>query len=455
MLQFYQPEFSNKNPLEYCCPNKFRREAFMIEAKDILPLLGIPGGIIKDIDADNDTDNPTIYLELQDIRRPCPKCGSTLIEVKDYYTVRINNSIIKHRHLTVEIRVRRYRCRRCGKSFKQEYGLTSKGSSISEQVKAAIVEDLKEMLTITQIAKDHNVSLMTVIRILNNNILRQYPLRLSEIICIDEFCFKHSKAKEGKYPAVISNPLNGKIIDIIYSRWKDVLFSYFNKVKYPERLAVKYFVSDMNETYRQIKKAFFHDAVHIADRFHVIKAFNEAITAIRTRIIKQQIYWDTKESRYLKKNWKVFLKDRYELSKCKYVDKLGMTTDPTIELDRCLAKYSDLYYAYWIKEEFRFQTRKLMLYKDAESIINFYETKLCHSEIDEMSKVGRTIKNWKQEIINGLIKNEYNTKISNAIAESNNNFIQTLIDLCYGLPNFENMRQRVLYINRNKTNQKD
>ena len=96
-----------------------------------------------------------------------------------------------------------------------------------------------------------------------------------------------------------------------------------------------------------------------------------------------------------------------------------------------------------------------MLYKDAESIINFYETKLCHSEIDEMSKVGRTIKNWKQEIINGLIKNEYNMKISNAIAESNNNFIQTLIDLCYGLPNFENMRQRVLYINRNKTNQKD
>ena len=426
----------------------------MIEAKDILPLLGIPGATIKDIDTDNDSDNPTIYLELQDIRRPCPKCGSTLIEIKDYYTVRINNSIIKHRHLTVEIRVRRYRCRRCGKTFKQEYGLTSKGSSISEQVKAAIVEDLKEMLTITQIAKDHNVSLMTVIRILNNNILKQYPLKLSEILCIDEFCFKHSKAKEGKYPTVISNPLNGKIIDIIYSRWKNVLFDYFNKVKYPERLGVKYFVSDMNETYRQIKKAFFRDAIHVADRFHVIKAFNDAITSIRTKIIKQEIYWDTKESRYLKKNWKVFLKDRYELSQCKYVDKWGVVKDPTVELDKCLAKYPNLHYAYWTKEEFRNKTKKLMLYKEAESIVNFYETGLCNSEIEEMSKIGRTIKNWKQEIINGLIRNDYNIKISNAIAESNNNFIQTLINLCYGLPNFENMRQRVLYINRNR-NQKD
>ena len=36
------------------------------------------------------------------------------------------------------------------------------------------------------------------------------------------------------------------------------------------------------------------------------------------------------------------------------------------------------------------------------------------------------------------------------IAEATNNKIQTLIDLCYGLPKFERMRKRVLYINRNQ-----
>ena len=422
----------------------------MIEAKDILPLLGVPGAKIKYIDLDKDSENPTIYLELEDIRGFCPKCGSTQIEIKDYYNVRINNSIIKHRHLTVEIRVRRYRCRKCGKTFKQEYNLTTKGSTISQQVKAAIVEDLKEMLTATQIAKDHNVSISTVIRILNNNILKQYPLKLSEIICIDEFCFKHSKTKYGKYPAVISNPLDGKIIDIVPSRWKTVLFDYFNRVKYPERRAVKYFVSDMNETYRQVKKAFFHDSIHIADRFHVIKAFNDAITAIRTRIIKQEIFYNTKESRYLKKNWKIFLKDRYELSKQTYINKYGVVVDPTVELDKCLAKFPELYYAYWTKEEFRRQTRKLMYYSQAEKIINFYENKLLHSLIPEMAKIGKTLSNWKIEIINGITNNPYRRKLSNAIAESNNNFIQTLINVCYGLPNFDNMRQRVLYMNRNK-----
>lgn len=422
----------------------------MFEAKDILPLLGIPGAKIKSFDTIDDRDESIIYIELDDIRGCCPRCGSTSIEIKDYYDVHINNSIIKHRHLTVDIRVRRYRCRKCGKTFKQEYNFTEKGASISNAVKVAIIDDLKEKLTATQIAKDHHVSDMTVLRIFDTAILPQLPLKLSEIICIDEFCYKHSNCKEGKYPCVITDPLTGKIIDIIYSRWKDVLIDYFNKVKLPERYRVKYFVSDMNETYRQIKRIFFKDAIHIADRFHVVKAFNEAITSIRTRIIKQEIYYDKEEYRYLKKHWKIFLKDRQDLMKIKHVDRWGIVSDPTVALDECLMKYPDLHYAYWTKEEFRRDTKRLMYYKKAEDIINFYERKLCHSTIDEMAKIGNTFTNWKREIINGLTQNPYSIKISNAIAESTNNTIQTLIDLCYGLPKFERMRKRVLYINRNQ-----
>ncbi len=422
----------------------------MFEAKDILPLIGIPETKIQFINTVYDDNEAIVRIELADIRGHCPKCGSTSIGIKDYYEVHINNSIIKHKKITVVIRVRRYRCQKCGKTFKQEYAFTEKGASISNAVKLAIIDDLKERLTNTQIARDHQVSDMTVLRIFDKAILPQEPLKLSEIICIDEFCYKHTNGRFGKYPCVITNPINGKIIDIIESRWKEVLIDYFNKVKIPERHNVKYFVSDMNETYRQIKKIFFKDAIHIADRFHVIKAFNEAITLIRTRILKQEAYYDKQEYRYLKKNWKIFLKDRNELSKCKYVNKWGIVTDPTVALDRCLMKYPDLHYAYWTKEEFRRDTKKLMYYYKAEETINFYETKLNHSEIDEMAKIGKTFTNWKREIINGITQNPYSIKISNATAEAMNNNIQTLIDLCYGLPKFERMRKRVLYINRNQ-----
>ena len=422
----------------------------MFEAKDILPLIGIPEKKIKCIDVVNDEKESIIHIELEDTKGICPKCGSNQIEIKDYYNVHINNSIIKHRHITVNIRVRRYRCRKCGRSFKQEYGFNENGSSISNAVKLAIIDDLKERLTNIQIARDHNVSAMTVMRILDNNILPQMPLKLSEIICVDEFCYKHSGTKMGKYPFVITNPMTGIIIDIVPSRWKGILVEYFNRVKMPERYNVKYFVSDMNETYRQIKRAFFKNALHIADRFHVIKAFNEAITAIRTRIIKQEVYYDKQEYRYLKKNWKIFLKDRDDLERIKHIDRWGIVRDSTVELDNCLKKYPHLFNAYWTKEEFRKATRKLLYYGKAEEIVNFYTNQLLHSEIEELITVGKTLQNWKMEIINGITTNPYSIKISNAIAEATNNQIQTLIDICYGMPNFDRMRKRVLYINRNQ-----
>ena len=421
----------------------------MKEANDILPLLGIPSEKIKSYLCEVNENNSVIYVELIDFKKPCPKCGSMQIETKGYYKVRINNSLIKHQQMIVEINVRRYRCRKCGKTFKQDYDFYEKGTSISIPVKGAILDDLKEIITFNQIAKDHHVSINEVRTLFDRCVLPQFALPLTEIICIDEFCFKHSKSDLGKYPAVITDPISGKIIDIIESRWKSVLFEYFNKVKVPQRFGVKYFVSDMNETYRDIRKVFFKNAIHIADRFHVIKAFNDAITAIRTRIIKQEVYQES-EYRYLKKNWKVFLKDRYELSKCKNIDKYGIVRDPTVPLDLCLQKYPDLFYAYWTKEDFRRDTRKLLYYGKAETVIDFYINKLINSTIDEMVKVGKTLQNWRYEIINGITQNPYSIKISNAIAESTNNTIQTLIDISYGLPDFKRMRKRVLYINRNQ-----
>lgn len=421
----------------------------MNEANDILTLLGIPGEKIKYFTSESDDLNSVIYIELIDEKGRCPKCGSTSIEIKDYYTVRINNSVIKHKNMVVQIRIRRYRCKKCGKSFKQRYDFYEKGSSISNPVKQAILDDLKEKLTFTQIANDHNISINKVRDIFDKCILPQLPLPLTEIICIDEFCFKHNKSSLGKYPAVITDPMTGRILDIIESRWKSILVDYFNKVKVPQRYNVKYFVSDMNDTYRDIKRIFFKDALHIADRFHVVKAFNEAITTIRTRILKQEV-WEEKEYRYLKKNWKIFLMDRNELKKRKVVDKWGVVSDSTVGLDRCLTKYPDLFYAYWTKEEFRRDTKQLMYYGKASQTVDFYINKLVGSSIEEMAKVGKMLQNWKYEIINGMTQNPYSIKISNAIAESTNNTIQTLIDLSYGLPDFQRMRKRVLYINRNQ-----
>ena len=428
----------------------------MIEAKDILTSLGIPGDKISHLYVDDEDEILSYYVELKDLRPCCPICGCSDTKIKGYYETKIRHSIFGTRKYTyVFIKNRRYVCLKCKKTFKQEIDIANKGSSISNQTKFIISEDLKTKKTIIQIAKERNVSSTTVRKILDEAVRYQPQLSFPEVICIDEFCYKHSASKEGKYPTVISNPFTGDIIDIVISRWKKVLMEYFNKVKTKDRSNVKYFVSDMNETYRQIKRMYFYDATHVIDRFHLIKAFNEAITRIRTRILKQEIYYNDKEYRYLKKNWKIFLMNREKAEEKNVVDKYGIVTPLSVQIDRCIQKYPDLYYAYWTKQEFLKDTKKLMLYVEAEKVVNFYLNKLNGNQIEEMHAIGKTFKNWKLEIINGLIKNPYQRRLTNAIAESNNNYIQTLIDASYGLPVFERMRKRVLYINRNRTKQKD
>jgi len=54
----------------------------MFEAKDILPLIGIPETKIQFINTVYDDNEAIVRIELADIRGHCPKCGSTSMALK-------------------------------------------------------------------------------------------------------------------------------------------------------------------------------------------------------------------------------------------------------------------------------------------------------------------------------------------------------------------------------------
>lgn len=208
----------------------------------------------------------------------------------------------------------------------------------------------------------------------------------------------------------------------------------------------------MNESYRSLKKAFFKDAVHIIDHFHVMKLFNNSIQKIRTKIMKEKGNEDeTKEYRFLKKNWKMFVCNREKLKKFRKVnERTGVVYDWEIIVDKTLRKYPKLYYAYWTREEFNKTVVKLTSWYQTKQTLDFFLQKLAHCEIEEMQEIAKTFSNWYEELINSYSKTNYGFFLSNAIAEANNDNIQTLVDVSYGLGNFERSRNRILYINRKK-----
>ena len=115
-----------------------------------------------------------------------------------------------------------------------------------------------------------------------------------------------------------------------------------------------------------------------------------------------------------------------------------------------LKTYPELYEVYWAKEEFSSMMLKLHEYGETKNMIDFFINKFSKSTVKELNNVASTFRNWYQEIINAYSKNTYGVILTNAMAESNNNYIQTLINIGYGYSNFNRLRKRILYMSSNK-----
>lgn len=141
----------------------------MIDSKDILTLLSIPSEDVSSSEIIKDTDDTTyVEIELKDNRPTCPFCFSNNIGIKDYYNVKVNNNIIKKHELFVNIRMRRYKCKLCNKTFKQPFSLYEDKSHISSRVKEIVKQMLLDTLSMQYIAKEMGITRQTVINILDD-----------------------------------------------------------------------------------------------------------------------------------------------------------------------------------------------------------------------------------------------------------------------------------------------
>ncbi len=187
----------------------------MIDSKNILSLLSIPCEDVLSYEVISDKENTSyIEIELKDKRENCPFCLSNQIVIKDYYNVQIKNSIIRNQKLYVRIRVRRYKCKCCSKTFKQSFPLYSNNNIISDNIKNTVRIMLMKRVSMEYIASELDISKTSVM-----NILDQMPepqrIPLENVICLDEFHFSNANKKVGQYPCVISSPFKTEIIDII------------------------------------------------------------------------------------------------------------------------------------------------------------------------------------------------------------------------------------------------
>ena len=422
---------------------------------NILSCFGIEEKYLSSYDfvEDHELRQITIFIEFLRHETHCPHCQSKNIKVKGYYTTTINGSIIKNYTTLLIPKIRRYKCSDCGKTFKENSKISTFKSQISNKAIESIKMDLCKKLSYAFIAKEYGVSRNTIINIFDT--MKEFPRgKLPKVMCVDEFEFSNDVRRKKRYPFVISEPFESSIIDVVEYRTKDVLSEYFEKIPRFERNFVDFYITDMHETYRIIKKKYFPKAVHIIDHFHVAQLFTNKLQSMRIRLMKEYKNEEKlKEYKCLKTNWKYFLMRKHRALEI-FTNEDGVVEDIYFTIQDMFRHYEDFNYLYNAREEFFDTMVKMKELEETKKSMDFFINKFLSSTIIEVQEIGKSLSNRYDEIVNAYAKNEYGFCLTNAVAESNNNYIKELIHISHGFTNFTRFRKRILYINASRNHYK-
>ena len=165
----------------------------------------------------------------------CSHCNSKNIVKNGSRNRKIRYIPIQNYNIKLEPNVQRYICKDCKKPFSPSTDIVSDNSSISNNLKYAVVLEIQKNISLTTIAKRYN------------------------------------KSKN--------------IIDILEDRRLHSLTECFSRFSLEARNNVKYICMDMYTPYISLVNSIFPNAKIVLDKFHIVNLVNRAFNQARISIM--------------------------------------------------------------------------------------------------------------------------------------------------------------------------
>ena len=387
-------------------------------------LLNLEDVIIKNIK--NLKEKVEIHIELPVKEHNCPHSQNITTKVHDYYSQPITDIPIYFKPTKLIYHKRRYECPSCHKSFYENNNIVNRFARKTKRLSEYIVDQLRNLQPVSAISKSTTVA--------PSYISRMFPYlavtntHLPRVLCIDEF---KGNAGKYKYQVALIDGETHEVVDILECRHKHFLCDYFKKFPKEQLDNVKYFVTDLWETYKDISFTYFRKAKIIADHFHFARYACDAVNNIRIDVQKNL---PDKERKYFKHSRKLLLSRSCNLK----------TDEQRDELSYILINYSEnLRIAYREKEELLD-----IIHSNEDTNIKVKQfsewvKRNLESDIPQLKECAKTYQNWYVEI-----KNSLEVPYSNGPTEGFNNKIKVLKRISFGFRNFTNFKARILLLNR-------
>ena len=229
----------------------------------------------------------------------CRTCGAEA-KLRDTVPRRLAHTPFGDRPTTLLIRVRRYACDHCGRTWREDMTSVAepRGKISHGGVSWALRAVVRDHLTIARVAEHLRVSWHTAndaVLSEGQRLLVNDPARFEGVttIGVDEHIWRHVRFKE-KYVTVIIDltPIrNGtgpsRLLDLVPGRSKDVFRQWLRGQSPSFRAGIDVIAMDGFTGFKTAAAEVVPDATAVMDPFHVVRLAGECVDTTRQRVQQQ------------------------------------------------------------------------------------------------------------------------------------------------------------------------
>lgn len=353
----------------------------------------------------------------------CGCCGGTNVMRQGKVTRRFRATPIGGKPVHLELAVPRVSCAGCGRT-RQIHLSFADARRRHTRAFARYALELARHMTIQAVAQHLGVS-WDVIKDIQKRYLKQRfkRIRLKGLkqIAIDEIAI----GKGHRYLTVVLDLESGAVVFIGQGKGADALTPFWRKLR-ASGARIEAVASDMSAAYLLAIAEHLPDAVHVLDRFHVMKLFNDKLSSLRRDLQRQA---ETKERKQTIKGTRWLL--------LKNPDKLDEDRNEHQRLAEALRLNEPLARAYYLKEDLRrFWAQPGR--RAAERFLDGWIARAEASGVAMLKKFANTLRLHRRRLLNW-----YHSPISTGPLEGTNNKIQTMKRQAYGYRDAEFFRLKI------------
>ncbi|MZI33357.1 hypothetical protein GT389_13675, partial [Enterococcus durans] len=164
-------------------------------------------------------------------------------------TVRLLLNDVSEYRTYLELKKQRFKCKSCQRTFVADTSVAEKHCFISQKVRWSVIARLKENTSMTEIARQKNISTSSVYRVMKRfyRPLNPFKQTLPKVLCFDEF--KSVRHVTSAMSFIMMDGQSHALLDIVENRRLPYLERYFSRFSLATREAVQWIVIDMYAPY--------------------------------------------------------------------------------------------------------------------------------------------------------------------------------------------------------------